>query len=645
MYLKLLGLMSPTEFAMDTSDSPPRATRLANLTKRTATFEEVDIRSELSARPQRTPDYAAEHRAMKVLAAEMTANPRNMLQKLVETAIDLCRADTAGISVLEGDVFRWEAMAGVFASYRGSTMPRDASPCGACVDQNATQLMHLPDRCFPALLTDPRFVEAMLIPFHDQGKPVGTVWIVANSPERKFDREDERVMCTLAQFASAGWQLWQACELAAESNRHKDEFMAMLAHELRNPLAAIISAHEVVRKISGDDAYILRTDLPEADLLQADLLQAVDIVGRQAHHLSRMVDDLMDLSRIGRGELEVHKETVELRMIVDQAIEATHPQFESRRHRLSVRIPDDPIRINGDPGRLVQLFSNLLDNAAKYTLKGGEISIAAECADENVCIRVHDNGIGISKDRIESIFDLYTQLNESAKTAERGIGLGLTLVRNLAEMHGGVVEAASEGLGRGSEFTVRLPLIPRFSVKLPKKATRQTSRRILLVEDNGDIAEALKIILARDGHAVSVAQDAAVALEMLRTFEPEVVFLDIGLPDMDGFELARRMRGQTKRADLLIVALSGYGEEAHRRLSKEAGCDEHLVKPVHPDILRSFLGRPGKLADGMLAGLRSAHFRPSAGTRLVTGSPRLDAPAGSSGRRRGAGPSSPGSAR
>ena len=216
--------------------------------------------------------------------------------------------------------------------------------------------MHLPDRCFPALLTDPRFVEAMLIPFHDQGKPVGTVWIVANSPERKFDREDERVMCTLAQFASAGWQLWQACELAAESNRHKDEFMAMLAHELRNPLAAIISAHEVVRKISGDDAYILRTDLPEADLLQADLLQAVDIVGRQAHHLSRMVDDLMDLSRIGRGELEIHKETVELRMIVDQAIEATHPQFESRRHRLSVRIPDDPIRINGDPGRLVQLL-------------------------------------------------------------------------------------------------------------------------------------------------------------------------------------------------------------------------------------------------------------------------------------------------
>ena len=521
---------------MDTRHNPSYPTRLADLTKRTATFNEIDISSELSARPQRSPDYAAEHRAIRVLTAEMTANPRNMLQKLVEMAIDLCQADTAGISILEGDVFRWGALAGVFAAYRGSTMPRGASPCGVCVDQNATQLMHLPDRCFPALLTEPRFVEAMLIPFHDHGKAVGTVWIVTNNLERKFDREDERVMSTLAQFASTGWQLWRAYELAAESSRHKDEFIAMLAHELKNPLAAIINAQEVARKISGDDADLLRTDLPEADLLQADLLYAVDVVGRQARHLSRMVDDLMDLSRIGRGDLEVHKETIELRLIVDQAIEVTQPQFESRRHRLSVRIQDDPILINGDPGRLVQLLSNLLDNAAKYTPKGGEISIVAECADENVCIRIQDNGIGISRDRIESIFDLYTQLNDSAKSAARGIGLGLTLVRNLAEMHGGVVEAASEGLGKGSQFTVRLPLIPRFSLKPPNKAATKTRRRILLVEDNSDIAEPLKIILARDGHAVSVAPEGAVALEMLRTFEPEVVFLDIGLPDMDGFE-------------------------------------------------------------------------------------------------------------
>ena len=247
----------------------------------------------------------------------------------------------------------------------------------------------------------------------------------------------------------------------------------MLAHEFRNPLAAIISAHELARNISGDDAYLPRTNLPQgelvrADLLRANLLQAVDVVGRQSRHLSRMVDDLMDLSRIRRGQLEIHKEPVELRGIVDRAIEATHPQFESRQHRLSVRIADEPIRIDGDPDRLVQLLSNLLDNAAKYTPKGGEISIAAECADDNVCIRVQDNGIGLSKDRIKGIFDLYTQLNESSpKPAAMGIGLGLTLVRNLAEMHGGVVEAASEGLGRGSEFLVRLPLKLRYVTASP----------------------------------------------------------------------------------------------------------------------------------------------------------------------------------
>lgn len=264
---------------MDTRDRPFQPTRLTDLIERTATFEEVDIRSELSARPQRTPDYAAEHRAVSVLSAEMTANPRNMLQKLLETAVDLCQAESAGISILEGDVFRWEALAGALADYRGSTMPRGASPCGICVDRNATQLMHRPDRCFPALPTEPRLVEAMLIPFHDHGHAIGTVWIASHNVERKFDRADERVMCTLAQFASAGWQLWRAQELAAESNRRRDEFMAILAHELKNPLAAIISAQELARKISGDDADLLRTGLPEADLLQADLVYAVDVVG------------------------------------------------------------------------------------------------------------------------------------------------------------------------------------------------------------------------------------------------------------------------------------------------------------------------------------------------------------------------------
>jgi GAF domain-containing protein len=277
------------------------------------TFEEVDVRVELESRPNRPPNYEAEHRALAALATEMTENPRNMLQKLVEMAVELCAADTAGISILEGNVFRWESLAGVFASRRNNTMPRDASPCGVCIDQNATQLMYLADRCFPALTAEPRFVEALLVPFHHQDKPVGTVWIVAHNYERKFDREDERIVQSLARFASAGWQLWKAYETEAESSRHKDEFLAMLGHELRNPLAAILNAKDILQNLPIDDSRAVR---------------AIGVVARQSLHLRRMVEDLIDLTRISHGKLKLQKERIELRAVIDQSVEATRARFE-----------------------------------------------------------------------------------------------------------------------------------------------------------------------------------------------------------------------------------------------------------------------------------------------------------------------------
>jgi signal transduction histidine kinase/ActR/RegA family two-component response regulator len=553
-----------------------------------ATFEEVDIRCELRSRPHRPPNYEAEHRALAVLATEMAENPRNMLQKLALMAVDLCRADTAGISILEGDVFRWESLAGVFASRRNNTMPRQASPCGVCIEQNSTQLMYLADRCFPALLSEPRFVEALLVPFHYHGEPVGTVWIVAHNYERKFDREDERVVRTLACFAAAGWQLWKAYKTEAESNRNKDEFVAMLGHELRNPLAAILNAGDVLHKLGIEDP---------------DAMQAVDIVARQAQHLSRMVDDLVDLSRIAHGKLTLHKERVELRVVIDHAVETTRAQIERRQHRISVKCPAEPIILDADPVRLSQLLSNLLDNAAKYTPNGGEISAAAELADDRVNITIGDTGIGIPKDQIDSIFELFTQLRGSQMTTSRGLGMGLALVRTLADLHGGAVEVVSAGPGQGSLFTVRLPISAKSSARNQPKPTTKPSveptvgRRILVVEDNEDIAESLGTLLAMDGHTVSIAQDGAVALDMLLTFDPEVVLLDIGLPGMDGYQVARRMRAKTGRSNLVIVALSGYGEERHRRQSIEAGCDDHLVKPVKPDFLRSFLARVGAASE------------------------------------------------
>ena len=350
----------------------------------TVSLDAVDIRPELERRPRRASSLADEHRAFAVLAAEMAANPRNMLQKLVEVAVDLCDAHTSGISLLEGDVFRWEAVAGVFAAARGGTMPRDQSPCGVCIDRNATQLMHLADRCFPALLATPRFVEALLIPFHVNGKPVGTVWIVSHSEDRKFDQEDERVVRELSSFASAGWQLLQTSEALADRNRHKDDFIATLGHELRNPLGAIVAATSVLQQRPSPDQSAQR---------------ALDIIVRQSQHMARLADDLLDIARIENGQLQIERRTVDMRTIFAETLEARRTQIESRRHALNVEIGADPILVDGDPLRIAQVVSNLLDNAAKYTPEQGTITVALSSEDEEAVVAVRDTGVGIPRDR------------------------------------------------------------------------------------------------------------------------------------------------------------------------------------------------------------------------------------------------------
>lgn len=542
----------------------------------TATLDDVDILSELASRPARLPDHESEDRALAALAKSMSEDPRNMLQRLVETAVVLCHADTAGVSLLEGPVFRWEAVAGVFASYRNGTMPREASPCGICINRDTTQLMYLPDRCFPALRAEPRFVEALLIPFHVRGTPIGTVWIVSHREDRKFDREDERIVRVLSQFASAGWQLWKAYEAAEEANHRKDEFLAMLGHELRNPLAAILSASSILKTRGA---------------LEPGALRAADVVGRQAQHMTTMIEDLLDVARITEGKLELHREPVELQAVVAHAAETTRAHIERRGHRLSIELPAEPIRLEADPVRLAQLVANLLDNAAKYTPDGGQISLVAEHVDGDVRMTVADTGIGIPPEQLGSVFDRSTQLGSPAG----GLGLGLMLVKSLAELHGGTATAASAGVGKGSRFTVRLPVLPGARETPPAAQTVVTSaavsRRILLVEDNDDVAEGLAMILSFDGHSVRVARDGAAAVAALKAFAPDVVLLDIGLPDVDGYEVARRMRAERPRGELTIIALSGFGQEQHRLESAAAGCDAHLVKPVDPAILREMLAR------------------------------------------------------
>ena len=407
-----------------------------------ATLASVDILNELSSRPRRAARIQEEHRAFTLLAAEMAANPRNMLQKLVELAVDVCDAHTAGISLLDGDVFRWEAIAGVLARARGSTMPRENSPCGVCIDRNTTQLMHLPDRCFPALPSEPRFVEAMLIPFHSHGVPIGTVWLVSHNHDRKFDREDERFVLQLSQFASASWLMLRSSEQLEQLNRRKDEFLAVLGHELRSPLGAIFTATALVKARLGDDAIAT---------------SGVEMISRQSRHLLRLADDLFDIARIESGKMQLDRQPVDARAIVSDSVAAHRLQIERRRQALTLELGDEPIVIDADPTRFAQIVSNLVDNASKYTTETGRIAVSLTKDGGQVIVTVRDSGVGIPSDHTQQIFEPFSQLSNTRRS-NSGIGLGLALVKTLTEMHGGTVTVTNNGQDQGSCFSIRLPI-------------------------------------------------------------------------------------------------------------------------------------------------------------------------------------------
>jgi PAS domain S-box-containing protein len=379
-------------------------------------------------------------------------------------------------------------------------------------------------------------------------------------------------------------ELRQRLEELAAADRTKDEFLAMLAHELRNPLAAIANAGHLLDRKGGSD--------PGSGEMLA-------MIGRQIRHLSRLVDDLLDVSRFSRGRIELRQEPVELRRAVEGAVETARPLIEQRRHRLTVALPEEPLWIEADLTRIEQILANLLHNAAKFTEPGGEISLAAEPQGSEVLLRVRDTGAGIDPGLLPRIFDLFVQEERSLARSQGGLGIGLTLVRTLVERHGGTIEAASEGPGRGSEFRVRLPLIHPPAPPERAAAAREireaggTPARVLLVEDNLDAAMALGELLRIWGHPVEMAHDGVAALQAAREVRPEVVLLDIGLPGMDGYEVASRLRATPGLERVRLIALTGYGQEADRRRSSLAGFDHHLVKPVDLEHLRGLLAGDG----------------------------------------------------
>ncbi|MDR7269982.1 PAS domain S-box-containing protein [Pelomonas saccharophila] len=363
-------------------------------------------------------------------------------------------------------------------------------------------------------------------------------------------------------------------ETLRESDRRKDEFLAMLAHELRNPLAPIRNAAELM----------LRTTQPGAPQRRA-----VEIIDRQVQQMTRMVDDLLDVSRVTHGRIEIEREPVGLRGVIAAAVEAVGPAMLERRHRLQV-VSDLPLTVRGDAARLQQCLVNLLSNAAKYTDPGGEIRLELAREGDEAVMRVQDSGVGIAADMLPAVFDLFVQSARTLDRAEGGLGIGLSVVRRLVEMHGGRVAARSAGVGQGATFEMRLPLLLQPPVAAPLPADLpETPRRVLLIDDNEDAAESLAMMLRADGHEVRTGFGPQDALTLAAAWRPDVVLLDIGLPGMDGYEVARRLRAAPAGAPLRLVALTGYGQPEDIQRSAEAGFDGHLVKPVGLDALAKAL--------------------------------------------------------
>jgi signal transduction histidine kinase/DNA-binding response OmpR family regulator len=483
-------------------------------------------------------------------------------------------ADRALLAQLSSPQGTWtvveaSATAGVTAvhDFQGlDSLPVDWAPAiEKALAEGTTGL--LPERNAADASTKPATV---ILPLRARGRGFGVLVLSREPSGRCFGSAEVTVAKSLASRASIAMDNARLYHDIEQADRQKNEFLSMLAHELRNPLAPIRNAVAVLR---------MRKDAPP------DSLWAQDVIDRQVTHLVRLVDDLLDISRITQGKIRVQLDCLDVATVMAGAVETSRPLIEASGHQLSVCVPEEPIYVQADQARLAQVLSNLLNNAAKYTPEGGSIWFSAAREGESVVFRVRDTGMGIPHDMLGRVFDLFTQVDRALDRSQGGLGIGLTLVRRLVEMHGGTVEANSEGVGRGSEFIVRLPAVVTGRSQQSASDTGQLSTpvqsiKILVVDDNVDAADSLARLLRLDGHQIHTAYDGLAAVEAARSFRPQAVVLDLGLPGQSGYEVARRLREEFAPHDPLLIALSGYGEAKDRHKSKEAGFHHHFVKPL-----------------------------------------------------------------
>jgi signal transduction histidine kinase/ActR/RegA family two-component response regulator len=592
-------------------------------------IDDIVTTDELAKRLSRSPAYAAESRALVNLARVMAESPREILHELVRSALELCGADSAGISVLETEgekaVFRWQATAGAFSTFMGHTMPRDFSPCGVVLDRSATLLMDEPAKFYAYIDTvSPHIVEALLVPFYKHHQPVGTVWVLSHRPEKRFDSEDARLVTTLSQFASAAIQglagldalkhandalrREMADRQAAEADRQqsllaeraarseaeravrvKDEFLASLSHELRTPLTAIMGW-----------TYMLR----EKGLAPGEFASAIDTIDRNVQAQAQLIDDLLDMSRLTSGKVRLDLRHIDLHAVVAQSIESVKPAAQAKGVLLHGSLGSGDGPVFADAQRLHQVFSNLLNNAVKFTPKGGAVTVALLRTEERVSVKISDTGVGITPDFLPYVFEKFRQADASPSRRQGGLGLGLSIAKQLVDLHAGTIEASSEGQDRGATFTVSLRTTrdlahgPEHDPVLEPFLTNRASVEnlvVLLVDDDTDSTTATKRLLESKGAQAIVAASASEALRVLSNTRVDVLVSDLGMPGSDGFGLIRDVRshGDEAKRRIPAIALTAYVRSEDRSRALRDGFDVHIAKPLE---LNELLGAISQLS-------------------------------------------------